>query len=134
MELETELVLEALDLIDLESAANVLAAAGITLAMSTWRFVGISSNPIHYVKASIARGISELLCHIWMFFAFWTTISRLMLAPTAEVPLAGSYSNRLLSESQLPIKMVGFGELFVPKQELEGMIRKDYREFIGLAK
>ena len=57
-----------------------------------------------------------------------------MLAPTAEVPLAGSYSNRLLSESQLPIKMVGFGELFVPKQELEGMIRKDYREFIGLAK
>ena len=35
-----------------------------------------------------------------------------MLAATAEVPLAGIHSNKLLSQSQLPIKMVGFGRAF----------------------
>jgi len=66
-----------------------------------------------------------------MFFVFWTP--RLKSAATAEVPLTGIYSNRLLSKSQLSIKMVGFGRAFAPKQELKGLIRKDYTKFISLA-
>ncbi|CAG8464806.1 6418_t:CDS:2 [Acaulospora colombiana] len=34
------------------------------------------------------------------------------LSATAEIPLAGIYAGRILSESQLPIRMVGFGRAF----------------------
>ncbi|GBB90023.1 hypothetical protein RclHR1_01690008 [Rhizophagus clarus] len=36
----------------------------------------------------------------------------LVLSATAEVPLAGLYSNKILSHKELPIKLVGFGRAF----------------------
>ncbi|RUP46862.1 seryl-tRNA synthetase [Jimgerdemannia flammicorona] len=38
--------------------------------------------------------------------------SRMCLAGTAEVPLAGMYAKRVLGERELPVKMVGFGRAF----------------------
>lgn len=38
--------------------------------------------------------------------------SPLCLTGTAEVPLAGIYMDQILSEAQLPIKMVAFGHAF----------------------
>ncbi|CAG8712198.1 11066_t:CDS:2, partial [Dentiscutata erythropus] len=35
-----------------------------------------------------------------------------LLSATAEIPLAGIYSNKILTDSQLPIRMVGYGKCF----------------------
>ncbi|KAG9298436.1 hypothetical protein G9A89_008700 [Geosiphon pyriformis] len=38
--------------------------------------------------------------------------THLILSATAEIPLAGIYAEKILKESQLPIKMVGFGRAY----------------------
>jgi seryl-tRNA synthetase len=37
---------------------------------------------------------------------------KLCLVGTAEIPLGGLYANKLLSKSELPIKLVGFSHCF----------------------
>jgi seryl-tRNA synthetase len=41
--------------------------------------------------------------------------SDLTMSATAEIPLAGMYLNQILSEDQLPIKMVGYNHCFRPE-------------------
>ncbi|CAG8597755.1 5054_t:CDS:2, partial [Paraglomus occultum] len=126
----------SLDLIDLESAANVTgsswyylrnAGALLELALIQYTMLKVTNKgftPI--ITPDVVRAEYSYACgfqprsHEASQNYFVTSgrpspsgqSPRLMLAATAEVPLAGMYSNRLLSESQLPIKMVGFGRAF----------------------
>ncbi|RIA84888.1 seryl-tRNA synthetase [Glomus cerebriforme] len=46
------------------------------------------------------------------YFISNETSQNLVLSATAEIPLAGLYSNKILSYKELPIKLVGFGRAF----------------------
>lgn len=46
------------------------------------------------------------------YFISNETSQNLVLSATAEIPLAGLYSNKILSHKELPIKLVGFGRAF----------------------
>ena len=126
----------SLDLIDLESAANVTgsswyylrnAGALLELALIQYTMLKVTSKgftPI--ITPDVVRTEYSYACGFqprsheasqnYFVTSGYSPSSgqspRLMLAATAEVPLAGIYSNKLLSESQLPIKMVGFGRAF----------------------
>ncbi|CAG8472497.1 1006_t:CDS:1 [Funneliformis mosseae] len=48
----------------------------------------------------------------------------LILSATAEIPLAGLYSNKILSHKELPIKLVGFGRAFRAEAGARGLETK----------
>ncbi|CAI2166324.1 17773_t:CDS:1 [Funneliformis geosporum] len=48
----------------------------------------------------------------------------LILSATAEIPLAGLYSNKILSHKELPIKLVGFGRAFRAEAGARGIDTK----------
>lgn len=119
-------VAEALDLVDFEAAGEVSgqkfyylrnAAALLELALVNWAMTKAAARgftPImtpDLVKASVLekcgfqpRGSNTQVYSI--------QDSPLCLTGTAEVPLGGIYMDKVLNESDLPIKMAAFGHCF----------------------
>ncbi|GAX73126.1 hypothetical protein CEUSTIGMA_g579.t1 [Chlamydomonas eustigma] len=119
-------IAESLDLVDFESAAEVSgqkfyylrnAAALLELALVNWamtKVVARGFTPImtpDLVKETVLekcgfqpRGTNTQVYSV--------ENSNLCLTGTAEIPLGGLYMDKLLNETQLPIKMAAFGHCF----------------------
>ncbi|CAG8474437.1 7053_t:CDS:2 [Ambispora gerdemannii] len=127
------------DLIDLESAANVTgtswyylrnAGALLELALIQYAmqkaiykgFTPIITPDAIRTEFSHACGFNPRSRENAQNYFLSTSTSNsasnfsspqgLTLSATAEIPLAGIYAGKILLESQLPIKMVGFGRAF----------------------
>ncbi|CAG8827913.1 23964_t:CDS:1, partial [Gigaspora rosea] len=129
-----------LDLIDLESASNVTgtswyylrnAGALLELALIQYAIYKVISKgyiPIitpDVVKTEYSDGCGFQPRDGEVSQNYYVTTSPMgnvgtdnnqeisfTLTGTAEIPLAGIYSNKIIPSSQLPIRMVGFGRAF----------------------
>ncbi|CAD7703066.1 unnamed protein product [Ostreobium quekettii] len=129
---------EALDIIDFDAGAQVSGSkfyylrnegALLELALVHWTFAkAVSKGFVPVTTPDLVRSSVLEMCGFQPRAdntqVYSIADSPLCLTGTAEVPLAGSYMNRILKSADLPICMVGFGRCFRTEAGAAGMAGK----------